>query len=127
MSAIESSHTFENKPGVGFKSFPGHIKITKFTPDHVGQAMQLARASYDLERVKNPNLPAVDQVPGLAYFTQNGYGSAAFTGDQMVGFMCFYPPIKDAFRTTNVKGTFSPIHAHAVTGENRERVLFLPL
>ena len=101
------------------------IKITDFCDEHLPQAMQIARHGYEIERTANPALPAIDSFPDLTRFTQQGYGSAAFQGDHMVGFLCFYPPTQDAFGTTGMRGTFSPIHAHGVIASDSSRIYSL--
>jgi GNAT superfamily N-acetyltransferase len=105
--------------------FMQKYRIARFTHEHVARAAQIAEANYALERKRNPALPVVDGLPDLTYFAQNGCGAAAFEGDQMVGFLCFYPPFADAFRTTNVKGSFSPIHAHGTLEKDSARIYSL--
>ncbi len=83
--------------------------------------MQLARADYDRERAAVPALPPVDALPNLEQFADNGLGMAAFDGDELLGFLCFYTPWDNAF-TTNARGTFSPIHAHSTVAHDRERI-----
>jgi len=63
------------------------MNIIDFTEAHAEQAMRLAQAAYDRERVHVPDLPAA-QVPDLRRFAQNNLGVAAFEGDALVGFLC---------------------------------------
>jgi GNAT superfamily N-acetyltransferase len=96
--------------------------IIDFTHEHKQEAMNIALQNYEEERLQVPILPQIDTMPDLSSFADNGLGVAAFEGNQMIGFLCAYQPMQDSFGTTNVKGTFSPIHAHGQIGENRDRV-----
>lgn len=98
------------------------MKITDFTHEHIGQAQALAKANYEEERRFTPVLPPVDAPPGLTSFADSGLGAAAFENVKMTGFLCCYPPWDNAFGTTGVKGSFSPIHAHGAVYENREGI-----
>ena len=70
-----------------------------------------------------PALPPVDTLPDLACFAHKDfYGSVAFEQEQMIGFLCFYPPVENAFGTTGVKGTFSPMHAHGAVKKDRGKI-----
>jgi GNAT superfamily N-acetyltransferase len=95
--------------------------ITDFTQNHIQEALMLAKSNYEEERSHVPILPAVDTLPALDHFADNGLGVAAFEGEHMVGFLCYCNPIEQAF-TTYSRGTFSPIHAHGAVSENRERI-----
>ncbi|MDF2543100.1 MAG: putative glycosyl hydrolase [Herbinix sp.] len=101
------------------------IKMIPFTHDHVEQARRIAFTEYEAERSYVKSLLQIMDIPDLSSFADFKRGVAAVEGDQLVGYMCFYPPVKDAFGTTNTKGTFSPIHAHGVIGENRELIYSL--
>ncbi|MHB8131073.1 MAG: GNAT family N-acetyltransferase [Mobilitalea sp.] len=90
------------------------IKIVDFNHDHIQKALEIAMANYAEARLLVPILPKVDELPDLTHFADNQLGVAAFDGGTMVGFLCAYYPREDAFGTTNVKGTFTPIHAHGV-------------
>lgn len=88
--------------------------ITEFNQNHMEEAIQIALNNYEEERKKVPTLPKVDRLPDLTHFAENGLGVAAFDEGRMLGFLCAFYPIEDAFGTTNVRGTFSPIQAHGV-------------
>ncbi len=90
------------------------MNIMSFNHNHIVKAKEIAMANYEEERQKLPYLPRIDEIPDLNYFADNQLGVTAFEGDQMLGFLCAYQPSEDAFGTTNVRGTFSPIHAHGV-------------
>lgn len=92
--------------------------IVDFTPIHLEEASALALANYEEERAAVPTLPAVRELPALDEFAENKLGVAAFENGKMTGFLCCYAPWENAF-TTTARGTFSPIHAHAATRENR--------
>jgi GNAT superfamily N-acetyltransferase len=96
--------------------------ITNFTHEHIDKAIALAKENYEEERQFVPILPQVEQLPFGKGFVDNNLGVAAFENNKMVGFLCCYSPQDNAFGTTNVKGTFSPIHAHGSVLENRDRI-----
>lgn len=98
------------------------MQIVDFTEDHIEQASMIARENYREERIHVPVLPSVNTFPELKHFAKNNLGVASFENSHMLGFLCCYSPFEDAFRTTGVKGTFSPLHAHAALRENRERI-----
>jgi len=91
------------------------LKIVDFTADHIQQASILAKQNYEEARGFVPALPHVDALPNLSEFAENEMGVAAFEGERLIGFLCSYI-FDNAFGTTNVKGTWSPIHAHAAVG-----------
>jgi GNAT superfamily N-acetyltransferase len=97
------------------------MKIVDFTIEHVEQAMNIAIQNYNAERHYVPALLPVDKYPNMTPLAENGLGVTAFEGDRMLGFLCFYSPWDNMF-ATNVRGTFSPIHAHGTTVQNRERI-----
>jgi len=96
------------------------MQIVNFTEAHASQAMRLAQAAYEEERVLVPALPDM-QIPDLRHFARNNLGVAAFEGGEILGFLCAQGPFKKAFGTTPVKGVWSPSHAHAAIGD-RARV-----
>ena len=96
------------------------MQIIDFTEAHAEQAMRLAQAAYDAERVRVPALPDM-HVPDLRPFAKNNLGAAAFEGDAMTGFLCAKGPFKKAFGTNRDKLIFSPAHANAALGD-RARV-----
>lgn len=98
------------------------MNITDFTHNHIEQATALAKANYEEERKFVAVLPSVDTLPDLTGFADNGLGVAALENGKMIGFLCCYTPWDNAFGTTRVKGTFSPIHAHGAVYENREMI-----
>lgn len=97
------------------------LKIVKLEKEHLIEAEQLALDNYREECSKVNTLPEVTKLPELECFAQNEFGVAAFEGDTMVGFLGCYNPWDGAF-DSNVKGTFTPIHAHGCVKENRARI-----
>ena len=97
------------------------LKIVKLEKEHLIEAEQLALDNYREECSKVNTLPEVVKLPELECFTQNEFGVAAFDGDTMVGFLGCYNPWDRAF-DSNVKGTFTPVHAHGCVKENRARI-----
>ena len=85
------------------------------------EAEQLALDNYREECSKVNTLPEVTKLPELECFAQNEFSVAAFEGDTMVGFLGCYNPWDGAF-DSNVKGTFTPVHAHGCVKENRARI-----
>jgi hypothetical protein len=96
------------------------MNITDFTQNHIEEATVLAKANYDEEKQFVKILPTVDTLPELKSFADNCLGAAAFENNRMPGFLCCYPPHENAFRTSDVKGVFSPIHAHGAVCVNYE-------
>lgn len=95
------------------------IQIEDFTVSHVPQARQIALQNYNAERSHIPMLPSIDAVPDLTPYAENGLGVAAFKDGRMVGFLCNVPPFKNAFRSTDAIGVFSPMGANGAIGDNR--------
>jgi GNAT superfamily N-acetyltransferase len=107
---------------MAFQERNHQMKIVDFTQEHIEQAAQIAIQNYEDERKSVPTLPPFSVVPDLRSFAENGLGSAAFDGNQMLGFLCSYPPFKNAFGSTDAIGVFSPMGANGMIGENRQRV-----
>lgn len=91
--------------------------IKEFNRNYIEEAMTIALSEYEEERKQLSYLPALKEIPDLSHFADNGLGVAMFEGDRMLGFLGTYLPIDNAFGTTKVKGTFSPIHAHGVMSD----------
>lgn len=98
------------------------IHIEDFTASQIEQAQQIALQNYNLGREHVPTLPQVDTIPDLTPFAENGLGVAAFDGGEMVGFLCSVPPFKNAFRSTDAVGVFSPMGTNGAVGENRDKI-----
>lgn len=102
------------------------MRIEDFNISHIDEARSIAAENYERERKVVPELPRIEVLPGLEHFAENNLGAVAFEGNHMIGFLGAYSPFEDAFGTTGVRGTFSPIHAHGVlhdfTGSERERI-----
>lgn len=98
------------------------MQIIDFTTAHIEQATQIALQNYEEERRHVPALPLVDKIPDLTPFAENGLGIAAFDGDTMLGFLCSVSPFKNAFRSTDATGVFSPMGANGAISDNRAEV-----
>lgn len=96
--------------------------IKDFTHSHIAGATALALSSYNEERSFASILSQINVVPNLYEFARNGFGVTAFDGDKMLGFLCSYPPFDNAFRSTYVRGIFSPMGANAAIKENRTKI-----
>lgn len=94
--------------------------ITDFDHSHIEQAMSIAKANYEEERRHVIALPQIEILPDLKHFADNHLGVTAMEGKRLIGFLCAYYPREDAFGSTNVKGTWSPIHSHGVNVEEKE-------
>lgn len=98
------------------------MKIVDFTIEHIAQAEQIANQNYEAERRLIHTLPPVKEFPDLRTFAENNLGVAAFEGGDMVGFLCSVSPFRNAFRSTDAIGVFSPMHANGTILENRAQI-----
>ena len=101
---------------------------TRFEPltvAHIPEAIALAQAGLEREARSVPAL-AKANVPAqlgelVAGIIREGIaGVAAMDGDRLIGYLVFYGPIPGFFGT--VDGVFTPLHGHAISGGNRERL-----
>lgn len=98
------------------------MQIVDLNTEHLEDAAKIAKFNYEEERSKVSALPEVCNLPDLNHFADNNLGVAAIVGRKLVGYLGAYFPQRDAFGTTNVMGTFSPIQAHGATGDNRDEI-----
>lgn len=98
------------------------MEIKDFERQYIDEAKAIAHACYDEEQQAVKALPTVSDIPDLSDFAENGLGIAAFDGGDMVGFLNCYSPFDNAFGSTDVKGVFSPIGAHAAVSTNRSKI-----
>ena len=91
--------------------------IRDFEPKHTEEAEEIALGMYDHERAFTPELPEISGIPILKQLSGNGFGVAAFEGEKMIGFLCSVEPFENVFRSTDVRGVFSPM------GKKRAKVL----
>jgi GNAT superfamily N-acetyltransferase len=98
------------------------MQIINFTKKHIEQAIQIGKQNYDTERECVSVLPTVDTWPDMCAFAENGLGVAAFEGEKMLGFLCCVSPFKNAFRSTDAVGVFSPIHGNGAVIENKGEI-----
>ena len=100
------------------------VNIVPLEERHLPDALALARESFLREQMHVPSLPIESADDALrdavANTVRNGIGVAAEESGRLQGFMAFYGPIDNLFG--DAKGAISPIHAHAVTGERRDRL-----
>ncbi len=94
----------------------------QLTETHLDQAYEILHLCYEAERMKTKELPEIIHTPDLGYFVKNAYAFGMIEGGKLIGYLCAYPLIEDAFGTTGVKGTFIPLHAHGVIGNHRKKV-----
>ena len=95
------------------------MTFKKFSKEHIEEARKLALNNYEEERLAVPELPAVDSIPMVELFAENGLGIVAFENDKMVGFLGCFEPWSDAFDFLGDKGTFCPLMGHGAVKENR--------
>lgn len=98
------------------------MRITDFNHNHIDQSIELVKQNYEQERQSVSSLPKITTFQNLSKFADNKLGVAAFENNDLLGFLCCYKPWNNAFGTTEVKGTFSPIHAHGAVLSNRDMI-----
>ena len=98
------------------------MDIIKFEKKHVKEATEIALANYEEERRSVAELPQGCDIPDLYGLAENGLGVAAFENERMIGFLCCNAPFDNAFRSTDVRGIFSPMGANASVPENRPKI-----
>lgn len=98
------------------------MEIKDFERQHIEEAKAIALACYCEEQLAAKALPTVSDIPDLSNFAENGLGIAAFDGGDMVGFLTCSTPFDNAFGSTDVKGIFSLMGAHAAVSKNRSKI-----
>ncbi|MBR4742707.1 MAG: GNAT family N-acetyltransferase [Oscillospiraceae bacterium] len=96
--------------------------IRDFEPKHTEEAEEIALGAYHRERAFTKELPEVSGIPILKALSGNGFGVAAFEDGKMVGFLCSVEPFENVFRSTDVRGVFSPMGANGAVMENHGRI-----
>jgi len=95
------------------------MRIVALEPAHLEQARVLAAEAYARERRVVAALPPMGDLPDLATLADNGLGVAALDGGRLLGFLgCV--TWDGAFG--DVRGAFSPIHAHGAAATARATV-----
>lgn len=97
------------------------MEIVNFEQKYIQDAKELALANYGEERAELSALPALNHIPDLSMFVENGLGVVAVEEGRVLGFLGCFNPWDHAF-DSNACGTFSPIHAHAAVKDNRRRI-----
>ena len=95
--------------------------IRDFEPKHAEEAVEIALGAYNRERACTQELPDLSGIPIPEQLSGNGFGVAAFEGGKMVGFLCSVEPFENVFRSTDVRGVFSPMGANGAVAENHGR------
>ena len=98
-----------------------YMKIIDFSSQYIEQAQKLALDNYNEEREFVKSLPAVENVPDVSHFSENGLGVCALENDKLVGFLGCFLPWDNSFDTL-AKGTFTPCFAHGAVKENRDKI-----
>lgn len=97
------------------------MEIKKLDMRYLDAIMKLAYENYLEECKETKSLPEVERVADLSYFASKGLGVVALEDNQVVGFWAHFVPWDGAF-DLNVKGTFTPVHAHGAVVTNRARI-----
>lgn len=98
------------------------MQIIEFNRAWMEQAQGLIRSGYLDERKAVPALPEKAAIPSLDALAGNGLGVAAVEDGKLLGFLGAYGPWQPVFCTPDVRGVFSPLHAHAVQREGAIKV-----
>ena len=98
------------------------MEIIDFIKELMPAAYRLAMENYAEERKAVPVLPENVMLPPMDELADNGLGVAAVDGNMLLGYLCAYGPWEPVFCTQNVRGVFSPLHAHGAVRENREKI-----
>lgn len=98
------------------------MKIIELTKNWLPAAARLAEENYEEERQLVPALPKGVKLLSLETLAANGLGVAAVEGEELLGFLGAYGPFGPVFCTRDVRGVFSPIHAHGARQENRSLI-----
>lgn len=101
------------------------MRFESLTDAHIPEAIALAQADLAREARHVPALAAMDVAGMLAdrvsEIVRDGFcGVAALEHDRLAGFLTFFGPFERFFGTT--PGAWSPLHGHALSGDNRERL-----
>lgn len=95
------------------------MKIVELTKAWLPAAARLVEENYEEECQAVPALPKEVKLPSLETLAANGLGVAAVEGEELLGFLGAYGPWEPVFCTQDVRGVFSPIHAHGARREKR--------
>jgi len=98
------------------------MKIVDFTKEFLPEAYRLAMENYEEERERVFSLSEKIFIPPLDELAENGLSVAAVEDDALLGFLGAFGPWQPVFCTQNVRGVFSPLHAHGAVKENRVRI-----
>lgn len=97
------------------------MQILDFTKEWLPQAQRLAEENYAEARAAVPVLPE-SALPPLDHFAENGMGAAAVENGVLLGFLGGFLPFRPVYCTPDTAGVWSPLHAHGVQKENREKI-----
>lgn len=97
------------------------MQILDFTKEWLSQAQRLAAENYTEARASVPVLPET-ALPPPDHFAENGMGVAAVENGVLLGFLGGFFPFRPVYCTPDTAGVWSPLHAHAVQKENREKI-----
>lgn len=99
------------------------ITFEKFGEKHISEAVKLALAELEAERLRCPDIPCVDlnqkTAELLNQLSGQTFGKAALCGGKLVGYIVFAGPWEGFFG--DVKGVFSPLGGSAFSYEYEKR------
>ncbi len=96
----------------------------KLNEKYLEDAVKLAQADYDMERMHVADLYEKDfrneLTNCLSEILNSRYGAVALENGKLRGYIGFWGPWDGHFG--NVKGVFSPLHANSVSGDNKGKI-----
>lgn len=99
------------------------ITFEKFSIQHIGEAVKLALAELEAERIHCPELPCEDfseHLTGILHWlSSQPFGKSALCDGKLVGYIIFSGPWDGFFG--DVKGVFSPLGGSAFSYEYAKR------
>lgn len=90
------------------------MDIVEFTHQHIPAAQAITKETYLQAQRQIPALPDWNQPPEFTGLAENRLGVAAVANGELLGYLCCFSPFPNAFRTTGVRGVFSPLHGSGV-------------
>lgn len=105
----------------------GKMVLEKLNEKYIGDAVKLAQAEYNIEKEHVEALYEKDFKDILTYSLNDIFSSkngvVAVEKGKLIGYLGFWRSVNGHFG--NVKGSFSPLFANAISGENRGKTASL--